>query len=168
MNARGTWDNIQLIITCIVLLHNNFISPEEIKVGLDAYLQSCRSGTDAYHICSQQYLELKFETVMLTLRLMGKAMSEIIFDAWCKHMERYLVCYQKDRILLEREVSEAQKEFERLKNLMIRPHDNVVKSSHKRLKHSSTDKFSSSTRKSKFYLSSPGKPQINSSATKAR
>ena len=29
---------------------------------------------------------------------MGKAMSEIIFDAWVKRMEPFLLCYDRNRL----------------------------------------------------------------------
>ena len=43
---------------------------------------------------------------------MGKAISEKIYNVWCKRMENFLVCYQKDRLLFQRELYLAEKKFE--------------------------------------------------------
>ena len=36
-NGRGTIDNIKLIVSTLVLLNNNFITKDEIKMALVAY-----------------------------------------------------------------------------------------------------------------------------------
>jgi hypothetical protein len=47
---------------------------------------------------------------------MGKAMSETIYNAWCKRMEEFLLCYQKDRLIFQRELYQAEKAYEKLNN----------------------------------------------------
>ena len=41
MNGRGTWDNIRLVVTSLVLLYHNYITPDEIRLAIDAY--TCRA-----------------------------------------------------------------------------------------------------------------------------
>jgi len=37
MKSRGTYDNIRLVITSLVLLYHNYITCNEIKHAVDAY-----------------------------------------------------------------------------------------------------------------------------------
>jgi len=37
MNGRGTWDNIRLVITSLVLLYFNYIQADEVRLAIDAY-----------------------------------------------------------------------------------------------------------------------------------
>lgn len=37
MNHRGTWDNIKLVTTCLILLNYNYITADEIRLAIDAY-----------------------------------------------------------------------------------------------------------------------------------
>ena len=32
---------------------------------------------------------------------MGKAISEIVFNAWVKRMENFLMCYKQDRLIFQ-------------------------------------------------------------------
>lgn len=59
MNSRGTWDNVQLVITSLVLLHYSYISHEEIRSAVDAYTLQCLEKKEK----KSEYLELSFETV---------------------------------------------------------------------------------------------------------
>ena len=58
MNSRGTWDNVQLVLTSLVLLHYSYITHEEIRNAVDAYTLQCRAKEK-----KSEYLELTFETV---------------------------------------------------------------------------------------------------------
>lgn len=58
MNGRGTWDNIRLVMTSMVLLYHNYITQDEIKQAVDAYTLQCRKPEK-----KTEYLELNFEVV---------------------------------------------------------------------------------------------------------
>lgn len=58
MNGRGTWDNIRLVITSLVLLHHSYITGDEIRLAIDAYTLQCREKEK-----KAEYLELTFETI---------------------------------------------------------------------------------------------------------
>lgn len=62
MNHRGTWDNIRLVVTCLVLLHHNYIMADEIRLAIDAYTLQCRDREKRSEF-SVEYLELTFEIV---------------------------------------------------------------------------------------------------------
>lgn len=47
---------------------------------------------------------------------MGRAISQTIFNAWCKHMENYLVCFKKERLLLMKQLAQAEGEYLLSKN----------------------------------------------------
>lgn len=64
MNSRGTWDNVQLVLTSLVLLHYSYITHEEIRNAVDAYTLQCRAKEK-----KSEYLELTFETVQQALRV---------------------------------------------------------------------------------------------------
>lgn len=63
MNSRGTWDNIRLIVTSLVLLNHNFLTTEEIKHAIDVYTLKCRE------MKSEGYLKLDYEVIQRTLRV---------------------------------------------------------------------------------------------------
>ena len=58
MNSRGTWDNIRLLITSLVLLFHGYISGDEIKQAIDAYTLQVREKEK-----KTEFLDLNFETV---------------------------------------------------------------------------------------------------------
>lgn len=58
MNSRGTWDNIWLVITSLVLLYQSYITCDEIKHAIDAYTLQVRDKEK-----KSEYLDLNFETV---------------------------------------------------------------------------------------------------------
>ena len=70
MNGRGTWDNIRLVLTSLVLLYHNYITTDEIKHAIDAYTLQCRDKEK-----KTEYLELSFETVQKALRVSYKGQS---------------------------------------------------------------------------------------------
>ena len=57
---------------------------------------------------------------------MGKAISETIFDAWVKRMEKFLLCFQKDRLLFQRELQQAEKDFEIRNNCELSIQDDFM------------------------------------------
>jgi len=64
MNGRGTWDNIRLVITSLVLLYHNYITGDEIRQAIDAYTLQCRDKER-----KTEYLELNFESIQKALRV---------------------------------------------------------------------------------------------------
>ena len=139
MNGRGTWDNIRLVVTSLVLLYHNYITPDEIRLAIDAYTLQCREPEK-----KREYLELSFDQVNKALRvsycysdffnkliqskilhanlffmfqLMGKAISETIFKAWVKRMEPFLLCYDKDRLAHFFELAKKEKAYEDTKHM---------------------------------------------------
>ena len=70
MNSRGTWDNVQLVLTSLVLLHYSYITHEEIRNAVDAYTLQCRAKEK-----KSEYLELAFETVQQALRVSVNSQS---------------------------------------------------------------------------------------------
>ena len=56
LNSRGTYDNIRLVITVLVLLRYNYLTSNEVRLALDAFTLTCREYED-------DYLELEFHTV---------------------------------------------------------------------------------------------------------
>ena len=109
LNSRGTYDNIRLVITVLVLLRYNYLTSNEVRLALDAFTLTCREYED-------DYMELEFNTVQKALRLMGKVISQDIFNSWCEMMKKYLLCNQKDRLLFKLLMKRAEKEFEEKNN----------------------------------------------------
>ena len=112
MNHRGTWDNIRLVVTSLVLLNHNYLTADEIKLAIDAYTLQCRDREKRSEF-SVEYLELTFEIVQKALRLMGKAISEKIYNAWVQRMEPFLMCYDRNRLEHQYELQKKEKEIER-------------------------------------------------------
>lgn len=44
---------------------------------------------------------------------MGKAISEVIYDAWCKRMENFLMCYKQDRLIFQAYLQHQEKQYEK-------------------------------------------------------
>ena len=63
MNSRGTWDNIRLVVTSLVLLNHNFLTIEDIAHAVDVYTLMCREKK------SEGYLKLDYEVIQRTLRV---------------------------------------------------------------------------------------------------
>ena len=103
MSGRGTRDNIFLLKTCLILLHFNYITGDEIRQAIDAYTLQLRDESIPLEN-RRHYLELNFETIQKTLRLMGKAISKTIFRAWVKRMEPFLLCNDPSRLEYLREI----------------------------------------------------------------
>ena len=86
MNHRGTWDNIRLVVTCLVLLYNNYITADEIRLAIDAYTLQCLDREKRSDF-SVEYLELTFETIAKALRvspLQTKLTFSVWFSSWAK------------------------------------------------------------------------------------
>ena len=64
MNGRGTWDNIRLVMTSLVLLYHNYITADEIRLAIEAYTLQVREKARR-----QEYLDLNFETIQNALRV---------------------------------------------------------------------------------------------------
>ena len=64
INGRGTWDNIRLVMTSLVLLYHNYITGDEIRLAIDAYTLQVREKERR-----QEYLDLNFETIQKALRV---------------------------------------------------------------------------------------------------
>ena len=56
---------------------------------------------------------------------MGKAISEKIFNAWCKRMEDFLMCYKKDRLLFQKYLEIKEKKFEDVHNCELNMNDDA-------------------------------------------
>ena len=56
MNSRGTFANIRLIVTALVLLKKQYLTGDDIKYGVDAYTLTVRET-------KSEYLNLTFERV---------------------------------------------------------------------------------------------------------
>ena len=57
---------------------------------------------------------------------MGKAISETIYNAWVKRMENFLLCFQKERLLFQRELLQAEKQFEKENNCELSLNDDFL------------------------------------------
>ena len=62
MNARGTYANIRLIITSLILLRKQYLTVDDIKYGVDAYTLAIRET-------KSEYLDLTFEKVQKAFRV---------------------------------------------------------------------------------------------------
>ena len=56
MNGRGTFSNIKLIITSLVLLNKQYLTDDDIRYGVDAYTLTVREFK-----C--EFINLTFEKV---------------------------------------------------------------------------------------------------------
>ena len=56
MNGRGTFSNIKLIITALVLLNKQYLTDDDIRYGVDAYTLTVREFK-----C--EFINLSFEKV---------------------------------------------------------------------------------------------------------
>lgn len=61
-NSCGTFANIKVIITALVLIENKYLTGEEINNGLTAYALICRET-------KADYLQLTFDKVQRALRV---------------------------------------------------------------------------------------------------
>lgn len=57
---------------------------------------------------------------------MGKAISETVYNAWVGRMEDFLLCFQKDRLLFQRELYLAEKQFEKENNCELSLNDDFL------------------------------------------
>ena len=62
MNARGTYANIRLIVTTLVLLKKQYLTGDDIRFGVDAYTLTIRET-------KSEYLNLTFERVQKAFRV---------------------------------------------------------------------------------------------------
>ena len=62
MNARGTFANIRLIVTALVLLKKQYLTGDDIRHGVDAYTLTIRET-------KSEYLNLTFERVQKAFRV---------------------------------------------------------------------------------------------------
>ena len=57
---------------------------------------------------------------------MGKAISEKIYTAWVQRMENFLLCFKKDRLLFQRELQQAEKQFAKENNCELSLNDDFL------------------------------------------
>ena len=71
MNGRGTFANIKLIITALVLLNKQYLTGDDIRYGVDAYTLTVREFK-----C--EYINLNFEKVQRAFRVSWFYMAHIL------------------------------------------------------------------------------------------
>ena len=62
MNGRGTFANIKLIVTSLVLLNKQYLTYDDIKFGVDAYTLTVRE-------LKCEYINLQYEKVQRAFRV---------------------------------------------------------------------------------------------------